>query len=147
MKKQKKAISPVITTILLVLLAIILALIILLWARGFIKEKTMKFDEPIERACEGKIRFDVSIADGNLLLTNQGDVAIYKIGVRMTSGGTKKIIYSTNTNFPAGFSGTITFSDTLSGKIEVIPVLLGEKEKSGNVEEYPCPESSWKVIE
>ena len=40
--KNKKAVSPVVSTVLLVLIVIILAIIILLWSRGFIKEVILK---------------------------------------------------------------------------------------------------------
>ena len=39
---NKKAVSPIISTVLLIMIVIILAIIILLWSRGFIKEAITK---------------------------------------------------------------------------------------------------------
>ena len=36
--KEKKGVSPIISTVLLIVIVIILAIIILLWSRGFVKE-------------------------------------------------------------------------------------------------------------
>jgi flagellin-like protein len=144
--KQKRAISPVITTVLLVLVAIILAVIILLWAKGFIKEKTMKFDEPIERACEN-LNFIVSLSNSQVSAVNQGNVPIYRLDARVTSQGSSEVLKSTTLNLNQGFSGVIGYDIPLNGKVEIIPVLLGKKEKSQEVQEYPCPEQYWKVIE
>jgi flagellin-like protein len=146
--KQKKAISPVITTVLLVLVAIVLAVIILLWARGLIKEKTMKFDEPIERSCEN-LNFLVSLSGDQISVVNQGDTPIYRLDARITSEGSSTVLKSSTLNLIQGFSGVISYGEafTQNGKIEIIPVLLGQKEKSKNIEEYPCPEQYWQVIE
>jgi len=143
--ENKKGLSPVITTVLLVLLAIILVVIILLWAKGFIKEKTMKFDEPIERACDS-VNFDASLANGALYINNIGNIPIYRVGVRMSDAGSREILYSDNENFARGYSGIAEFSSSLGGSIEVIPVLLGKKEKSEKIEEFSCPEQYWKTI-
>lgn len=145
--KSRRAISPVITTVLLVLIAIVLAVIILLWARGFIKEKVMKFDEPAERACE-KVDFDASLGDSrdSLFVNNIGNVHIYKIAARVTKDGDSTILQSSTENFGVGSSKSASFSSTLDGEIEVIPIILGKKEKSGEMQEYQCPEEYWKAI-
>ena len=41
-RKNKKAVSPTISTVLLVMIVIIVAIIILMWSRGFIKEAIEK---------------------------------------------------------------------------------------------------------
>ena len=43
--KNKKAVSPMISTVLLIMIAIIIAIIILIWGRGFIKEKLDKSEK------------------------------------------------------------------------------------------------------
>ena len=52
---EKRALSPVITTVLLILVAIILALLIWFWARSAIGEQISKFDgnsdRPIDEVC------------------------------------------------------------------------------------------------
>jgi len=147
-KKQKRAISPVITTVLLIFIAIVVVAIILLWARGFIKEKVMKFDEPAERACE-KVNFEASRGNdkSQLIINNLGDVHIYKIGARVTNEGESRVIYSTTENFGQGSTKLAAFDSDLTGKIEVIPIILGKKEKSEEIQEYQCPVNYWKEIE
>lgn len=140
--KNKKGVSPVITTILLVLLAIILAAIIFLWARGFVKEGLVKFDEPIDNACD-KIKFQMSLAGSNLLITNIGDVPIYKIKVLSSSAGS-----STGTEFAQainpGESKSIAASGASSGS-KIIPIILGSSSE-GATQEYECPKKYWLTI-
>lgn len=148
LRGDKRAISPVITTVLLILIVIILAVIILLWARGFIKEKIMKFDAPIERSCEN-VKIQVALTDDarTISLTNQGNVALYKLGARLSGEGGSKIIESTNKNFLQGFSGIISYDEDLTGKVEAVPILLGKTEKSGEVQQFPCPSDYWQTVE
>jgi flagellin-like protein len=144
---NKKALSPIITTILLVLLAIILAIIILLWARGFIAEKISKFDpvqnqeRPIQEVCR---RADVQgyyVIPSTIYVTNIGSIPIYKFGVRYDSPDGRKQLESRSVNLTAGQSAVITLTEpnALVGAEEVllIPVLLGNSEKGG-IKEYTC---------
>ena len=144
--KNKKAISPVITTILLVLIAIILAVLILLWARGFIKEKVMKFDEPIERSCE-KVNIQASLnSDGTISLVNNGDISLYRLDASILSGGSSTILHSQKKNIGPGYSGIVSYDSALSGEILLVPVLLGQAETSGEKQEYQCPSQYWKQL-
>lgn len=143
---NKKALSPIITTILLVLLAIILAIIILLWARGFIAEKISKFDpvqnqeRPIQEVCR---RADVQgyyVIPSTIYVTNIGSIPIYRFGVRYDSSDGRKQLESSSVNLTAGQSAVITLAGaSLAGAEEVllIPVLLGNSEKGG-IKEYTC---------
>ena len=146
--KQKRALSPVITTVLLVMVAIVLAVIILLWAKGIIKEKTMKFEEPIDRACEG-LQMQFALVDGKVSFTNQGDTPIYRIDISKTSAGSSDIIKSTTTNLYQGFSGILEHSSTFSSSdnLKIVPVLLGQKENSKEIQEYTCPNNYWRTVE
>jgi flagellin-like protein len=147
MRKGKRGISPVITTVLLVLIAIVLAAIIILWARGFIKEKTMKFEEPIERSCE-KIDIEASFSNSVVSIVNKADISIYRIDARVYSEGSAEIIKGTTENIYPGFSGELEFESALSGdNIEqLIPVLLGKKEKSEQTQEFSCLKQYWISI-
>jgi len=140
--KDKKGLSPVITTILLVLLAIILAAIIFLWARGLVKEGLVKFDEPIDNACD-KIKFQMSLSGGNLLVTNIGDVPIYKIKVVSSSAGS-----STGTEYSQsitpGESKVIAGVSAVSGS-KIVPIILGSSGE-GATQEYECPKKYWLTI-
>lgn len=145
MKNTKKAISPIITTVLLILIAIILAVIILLWARGFISEKISKFvpaqsqDRPIEEACN-LVVLSAGINGNQLSIINQGDIPVYKIGVRVTasSSGDSTIKEYDTTGLNPGQTKLLTTTQSLSGnKVEIVPILIGKSEKKGNVE-YNC---------
>jgi len=142
-KKTKKALSPIVITILLVLLAIILAILVYIWARGFIKEGLTKFGEPIERACE-KVNIELSGSGSEIMITNTGDVPIYKIKVAGSSSGISSIV-ELNETITAGQTKTFTISGSVSGK-KIIPVLLGNS-KDNSVNEFQCPKAYWKVIE
>jgi flagellin-like protein len=154
MKTAKKAVSPIITTVLLILVAIILAIIILVWARGFIAEKVSKFipeqqeDRPISEACTSpSLSLSVAInGDNELSLINQGDIPVYKIGVRVTaSGGESTIVEYDATGLNPGQSKSIaTPTQHLTGnKIAIVPILIGKSEKKGTVE-YNC--KNWAEV-
>jgi flagellin-like protein len=140
---SKKGLSPVITTILLVLLAVILAGIIFLWAKGFVKEGLVKFGEPIERACE-KIKFEAAISGEDILLTNRGDVPIYKLRVVSSSAGSSSGVESSQAINP-GESKTITEVSAVSGS-KVVPIILGTS-KDNAVQEYECPKKYWFTLD
>lgn len=146
MKTAKKAISPIITTVLLVLVAIVLAVIILVWARGFIAEKVSKFipaqsqDRPINEACDS-ISLSAAInGDQEIYLINQGDIPVYKIGVRVTnaaSGEATLVEYDTAGLNPGQSKAVVTTQSLTGNKIAIVPILIGKSEKKGNVE-YNC---------
>jgi len=138
----KKAVSPIITTILLVLIAIILAIIILVWARGFIKESLTKFDEPIERACDD-VNLQVSVSGNELIVINQGDVPVYKLGMRIVKESGTEVVESTETNFLPGSTRTIHSEGSVEN---IIPILLGT-DREGTVKQYSCPKSNWISLE
>ena len=148
MKKSKKAISPVITTTLLVLVAILLAAMIFFWAKGFIQEKTMKFNQPIENAC-ADVKLQAAISGDGISVINNGDVVLYRLDAQVSNGGSSTIYKNlTQLNIARGFSDVITYSGaSLSGTVKVIPVLLGKKEKSGETQEFTCPSQYWQQIE
>jgi FlaG/FlaF family flagellin (archaellin) len=145
--KNKQGLSPLITTIFLILLAIILAVIILLWATGFTGEKISKFipssggDRPITEACE-KVLLQVSITGTNeLSIINQGDIPLYKLGVRVTdsaSGESTVKEYDVVKGLSTGQSISIQSTQTLSGnKVSIVPILIGKSDKS-DTKEYNC---------
>ena len=132
MIKNKRAISPIISTVLLVMLVIVLAAIILLWSKGFIKEKVLKFDKPIETVCS-----DVSIRtfineDNSFGFTNIGNVPIYAIDLK-TSEGWSSTIDKIEKIVEAGTS-TVIEGHTYNPdeEIKIIPILIG-KTDSGNI--------------
>lgn len=147
MKDTKKAVSPIITTVLLILIAIVLAIIILIWARGFISEKISKFvpaqsqDRPITEACDGVILAAGVSGNNELSIINQGDIPVYKLGVRVvdSDSGDATIVEYDTTGLNAGQTKLLpTPTQSLSGKkISIVPILIGKSEKKGIVE-YNC---------
>ena len=145
MKNNKKAISPIITTVLLVLVAMILAIIILFWARGFISEKISKFipaqsqDRPVAEACES-VSLSVAITGAKeLSIINQGDIPVYKLGVRVKDNGGQATIveYETIGLDPGQSKLLATPTQTLTGGVSIVPILMAKSEKTGTVE-YNC---------
>lgn len=141
---KKRGISPVIATVLLVLLGFILVAIILIWAKSFINEKIEKFGEPIENACEN-VNFDaeVSASEGNVGITNRGNVPLYGVEIRKKGIGslTSVGIFEENT-ITIGDSGSIPIDAELSegDEVVVVPIILGE---SGEAKKsYTCKEQN-----
>lgn len=152
MKKiKKKAVSPVIATVLLIMIVIILAIIIMLWSRGFIKEKILKFDKPIENVCnEVSIKTFVN-EDYTYGFTNNGNVPIYAVEIKITEKGSSEIIRAGQDKNGQVNIGLSTVLDVLpidpdeDEEVKIIPVLLG-KNKDGAIKEYTCPEQSAFVL-
>jgi len=128
----KKGVSPVVTTVLLIVLVLIVAMIIFVWAKGWFKEQTQKFNEPIERACES-VDLNVQLSDmmDSLDVINQGAVPVFKIALKLTDASGSEIDVF-DTKLGVGDSKTIDLSETgrdysIYKKIEVLPILLGKK--------------------
>jgi len=152
---DKKAVSPIISTVLLIMIVIILAIIILLWSRGFIQEAILKevagTEKRVEQFC-GEVGITrILNSDGSFGITNSGNVPIYKINLKLTSKGTSiiKEIDSeagglVNPGFASIFEGYNYYNDGTGSpyeEVKVIPVLLGES-KSGGITEFACPEEN-----
>jgi len=151
-RNDKRGISPVVTTVLLIMLVIILAMIILLWSRGFIKEKVLKFDKPIENICaEVSIRTFVN-ADNTFGFTNIGNIPINSVDIKTTTKGGSDI---NNVGMEGGgkvdiglstiFKDIDPINKAVDEEIKIIPILLGET-KSGAIKEYTCPERNGFVV-
>jgi flagellin-like protein len=150
--KNKRAISPIISTVLLIMIVIILAIIILLWSKGFLQEAVLKeisgVEKEIKQYC-GEVEITRILEGDSYGFTNSGNVPIYKVNLKKTQGGK-----STITEISPGDGGlvnpgfaTILGDDYNSGgyeEIKVIPILLGKK--SGGITEVPCPEENGFVI-
>ena len=140
--RNKKAVSPVVSTILLIMIAIIIAIIILLWARGFMTEQISKMvgeeSRPIEEACSS-VNLEASVSESQLLVTNSGNIPVYKLGVRIAG---KSAIQEVN--ILPGASTSITLPAGATGKVEIIPILLGQSTDNA-VKEYTCPKTSWNI--
>jgi len=143
---NKRGLSPMVSTVLLIVIIVIIAIIILIWGRGFIKEKLLKFTKPIENVCS-----DVSVKpfvnkDDSYGFTNNGNVAIYQIDLKKLERGKSTITRIPESVIPG--ASIILGDDYLSGNVEeikIIPVLLG-KTSSGKTKEYTCPEINAMAI-
>ena len=139
MKMNKKALSPIITTVMLILIALVLASIIFLWARGFNKEQVAKFDQPIESACDS-VKLDASLSgDKSISLINNGEIPVYKISLLISGDGdTEK--ENLEVNLAVGGSKVVSSTSSLTGKnVKILPVLLGSlRSDAAKNEEYSC---------
>lgn len=144
---KKRGISPVISTVLLIMVVIILAAIIILWAQGFIKEKVLKFDKPIENVCsEVSIKTFINNDEPQTFgFTNIGNVPIHAIDLKINRGWDSEI-QKIEERVDAGFSMMIEghFYNP-DEEVTIIPILLG-KTKDGGVKEYSCPDSAGFVV-
>ena len=155
-KKEKKAVSPIISTVLLIMIVIIIAIIILMWSRGFIKEAILKEvggeSKSVEKFCSEVGMVAILNNEGSFGFTNNGNVPIYALNLKLTGG----IIGGGNSDIinirpekgglvSPGFS-TLVKDDMGSyydyydyDEVKIIPVLLG-KTKTGAIKEKGCEE-------
>jgi len=141
---KKRGLSPVVATVGLIAITIALFIILFLWSRSFMKEKVLKFDSPVEDMCED-VSWNVNLnSNGEISISNRGNVNIWKIMVVEYPPGRKIVNFYYASNIPdTSLSGgsAANFSITLNPstkKVEVYPVLLGKGEKSKKVYEYVC---------
>jgi len=134
---NKKGISPVIATVLLIVLVLVIALIIFLWFRGMTQEEITKFDKNIELVCEDVV-FRASYSDSKLYITNDGNVPIHSIKLKLSSLGGEYELQDLADFEPlvAGKGGE--YDKDLEGysEVELLPVLLGNSD-SGQ-KEFVC---------
>jgi flagellin-like protein len=139
----KRGVSPVIATVLLVLIAIILATIIFFWAKTFIGEKTLKFDQAIESSCDDVI-FDAAVViDGdnaNITIVNNGNVPIYGVEISKRDLGSETKVGTLQQTISNGETGDIPVPADLnlaSGEeIVITPILIGLQGETKKA--YPC---------
>lgn len=136
MPVKKKGVSPVVATVLLISIVIVLALIVFMWVRSFAQESITKFgSENIELACD-KVALSTSYSEGNLFVSNDGNVAVYDLNVEIkdANGHETKKISELTTTWPTNglgpgkvFSGELSLDEPKS--VLVYPILLGEGEE------------------
>ncbi len=151
LKRDEKAISPVVSTVLLIMIVVILAIIILLWSKGFIKEALLKkvadTEKPVDYFCS-EIQLESYVSDdeaGAFGFKNVGNVPIYafdlKTVLKDSGDSSSEEVRDKNGIVNPGF--TKLFEDKNYedyDEIKVIPILLGKKAKSGGREPFQCPE-------
>ena len=149
---SKKGVSPVIATVLLIAMVVVMGLIVFLWFRNFSEEAITKFDDKnVKIICEQDISFEARYSDGELVISNLGNVPIYNMKVKKTSAGSYTTINlnALSSKWPSsGLNEGEVFSDTISfseDKITLIPTLMGKTDK-GNQKTYTCDEKDGKDI-
>ena len=159
MKKrfEKKGISPVIATMLLITIVIVIALIIFLWFRGVVGDYGVKFGKNIELVCDD-VALGASYSDitGILYVTNDGNVPIFKLNLKIeNAGGYETIelneITDSSTPWPeqglkqgGAYSGDIS-AVGIPDEITLMPILIGLSDKGGK-KTYACGEQYGYVI-
>jgi len=138
--KRKKGISPVIATTLLIAIVIFVALIVFLWFRGVVGDYGEKFGKNIELVCED-IKMDAGYSAGILFITNDGNIPIFKINLKLSEAGghETKDLSSIDSNWPRKgltqggvFSSDISLEIGSATSITVIPILIGTSSEKEN---------------
>lgn len=146
--KDKRGVSPVITTVLLVLIALVLAAMIIMWGYAFIGESLTKFEgQDISLACDAvSITADYDSAEKEIAVVNTGDIPIFKVGVKSESDAETTYSEYPPVKLNSGGSRTLIVDiPTGAKKLNIVPIILG-KTSSDKIQEYPCPEASWRTI-
>lgn len=131
--KNKRGLSPVITTVLLIAIVMVLAVTILMWAWRFVPESVTKNGKNIESVCQ-EVAFEATYRDlaggsaDQVLVSNNGNVDIYAFEVKLERPG-ETITQETNPIELKGGASTNITVDIVSSditKIILTPMLLGE---------------------
>lgn len=151
-RKENKALSPVIATVLLIVIVVIIALIVFFWIKGMTQEAITKFDnQNIELVCED-VDFEASYTPTTgLYITNFGNVPIFGMDIKKIGEGFHETEDLTiNPEWPdVGLKqGSIFAAEgfTVSSNVEeiiLIPVLIGESESGRKT--YACNENLYGV--
>ncbi len=155
-KRGKKGVSPVIATVLLIGLVVTLGVVVFLWFRSFTQEAVTKFGgENIELVC-GDVQFEAGYtSNGDLAISNIGNVPIYSFSVQINSAGgayTTKELGELVSNWPkvglrqgGVFSGNIMEQVVGANQLVLIPILRGTI-SSGDEKSYTCGERYGQVV-
>ncbi len=140
LKRGKRALSPVVSTVLLIMIVIILAVIVILWFKYFLKDAVIKFDKPVETTCSD-VGFEVDIFESSVIVSNIGNVPIQSVVIYKISPGVKDR-EEKERRIPVGGSSVIEVDGLRDyEEIKVIPVLLGEVKGKDTTRAIECDES------
>ena len=156
MRKDKRAISPIVATVILISIAIVLALVIWLFVKGFVSELVVKLGKPAATVCEEDVFIDASLefdsgsgAVKNVIVENNGNVPIAGFNLELERRGKAKRNYYPCAIFVGQSSPTSPpCIDVIASDFEgleqncetatVIPVLLGQGQSSGKDKLSTC---------
>lgn len=149
-KRDVRGISPVVATILLVAIVIVVALIVFLWFRGIVGDYGEKFGKNIELVCDDVV-FDASYSGGNLFITNDGNVPIFKMDLVLTKPGSHTTVSLDSLEYSNWKSTGLSQGDVYSESPEIpdfdeltditlVPVLVGTAD-DGSRKSFTCGEN------
>jgi flagellin-like protein len=161
-KLQKKAVTPLVSTVILIMIVVVLALIIIAWSGVFFKEAITKEiageKKTAEQRCSEIVveSFINPEPDETFGFKNIGNIPIYSIKIKLSdfNGGSSIITMDEFTGGVVNPSFSVTLIDIESGgklihsnyeQVKIIPILLGTSE-SGEVQKFQCPESNSFII-
>lgn len=115
-----------------------------------VQEGVTKFGKNIQLVC-GDVDFDASYSAGTLTITNNGNIPIYLVNVKITTGSSfvTKSITDLSSNWPKnGLNQGGIFSDTINvgnaDKVTVLPILIGTS--TGGKKTFICEGQYGKEI-
>jgi len=152
---SKSGLSPVITSVLLIALVVVIISVVFLWFRGMVEEGVVKFEKNIKLVCD-EVDFRADYSSGTLNLVNEGNVAIFKVNLRISIDGNYQTRSledldggeswpSTGLSPGATFSGNIGADIGSANTIIIYPVLLGTSSKGKKT--FMCEGNYGKEIE
>jgi flagellin-like protein len=140
---KKRGLSPIITTVLLIALTIVITSVVFLWFRGMVDEGVTKFEKNIKLVCDD-VEFEADYNSGTLSIVNNGNVPIFRVNLKISSGGSYQTKEITEINGGEGWPDTgLSTGATFSGNIGndptvkngdsalVTPTLIGTSSKEG----------------
>jgi len=151
MMERKRGVSPVVATVLLIAIVVVLAIIVFIWIRGLVGESITKFDgENVKLVCN-KVDFQASYSNGVLVISNSGDIPIYKIKIEASGKGNSDSSILIDQWKKNGLNSGDTYSGHIPSKLQsesydtlnLIPILLGKT--SGGQATYPCDSDGYKI--
>lgn len=151
--KNKRGVSPVIATVLLIAIVVVLAIIVFVWIKGLVGESITKFDgENVKLVCN-KVKFEASYSNaaGVLVISNSGQIPIYKIKVEASGKGNSDNAILVDEWKKNGLDPGDTYSgqvpsnlrDASYDTLTLMPILLGKT--NGGQATYPCDSNGYKI--
>lgn len=155
-KRGKKGVSPIISTVLLVMIVIVLAGIIIMWSKGFIKEVISKEiageEKEINQVCSEITASAIINTDGSYGVSNNGNIPIYAISLKIIEEdgssnlirlGPEKASVNPGQSVMVEEGGYDNYGEFAG--VKLIPVVVGTAQ-SGEKKEFTCSEKDSIVI-
>jgi len=154
MKSEKKAVSPIVSTVLLIMIVVVIAIIILLWAAGFVEEVITKEiagnEKRVQDYCR-EIEISQIINDNDSFgFENKGNVPLFGFRVKTSEEGSSqmhRVQGDGGGKVNPGFSVIVENLKPYEvyDSIAILPTLLGETEQGDN-REFDCPEENSIIL-